>query len=263
MAGKRRRNVPPVPPVGPPPRGRRSAVTVKAPQVVRGQLINPPPPTPPATPPRRPARARRGTSQRTTNTIVSAGNAYAQQAAIRQAGGGRPSPTGRTVAGAAGGAATGAALGSIVPGVGTLAGAAAGGILGGAGGAVSGRRELRAFRAQQRMAAGTHGPRRVVLAEFVICMVIASLSPLTDAGKTEGPATMIKRLTALMLLFFGLALMTGAGRGPARAAAAFGGVITLALVVSKRDLMVKVAEIFNRRNGPMPTPRTPSDPRSA
>lgn len=102
------------------------------------------------------------------------------------------------------------------------------------------------------MRADSAGPRKVLVAEFLICMIIAAFSPMTRTDE-DTPGRLMKQLTALMLLFFGLGILTSAGRGAARAAAAMGGVVTVVLVISQRNLLVKVAEIFNRPNAPAGT----------
>lgn len=169
---------------------------------------------------------------------VDAARGYADRAAMRATSGGKPSVTGRAASGAAAGAASGAAIGGPV-------GAAAGGILGGAGGAISGARAKKAHKAEARAAAGTGGARRALVAEFAICLVVVALSPITSRKRDEPAGPFMKRMTALLGVFFILGLISAGGRGMARAAAAFGGVITVALAVSERDLFTELARIFN------------------
>lgn len=174
----------------------------------------------------------------------------ARRSAIRSTAGGKPSVAGRAGSGALAGAGAGAAVGTAVGGP---VGAAVGAGVGAAGGAVvggtAGSKEKRQWKASMR--ADSAGPRKVLVAEFLICMIIAAFSPLTKDEDT--PGRLMKQLTALCLLFFGLGLLTSAGRGAARTAAAAGGVVTLVLVVGHRNLLVKVAEIFNRGNRPADT----------
>lgn len=205
-------------------------------------------PTSPARPVRGPAPTPRPTLRGGSgtgmgprgHTVAHEAHNYAQRQAFR-ATNARPSVVGRGVSGAAAGAASGAAIGSIVPGVGTAVGAGTGAVLGGAGGAVSGARAKRAYdRALQ-----TNGHARlIIVVEFAVCIVIAALSPLTEERRDEPPASWMKRMTAIMGVFFVLGLISAGGRGAARAAAGFGGVITVALALSNRDLFARIAKVF-------------------
>lgn len=163
--------------------------------------------------------------------------------------GGKPS-TGRSVlGGAAGGAATGATLGSVFPGVGTVAGAAGGAVVGGAGGALKAQSGKRAARAARRAALGP--ARTVLVGEFIVCITILALSPLTDKHKTEGPQAFMRRGAATCALFFILALVSSGGRGATKVAAAFGGIVTLSLLVSSRDVFTVLAQKFaSSKDGP-------------
>lgn len=78
--------------------------------------------------------------------------------------------------------------------------------------------------------------RRVLIAEFVLCMVFLAFSPLVEKHKDESAGAFMKRGSATMGLFFFLALLSTAGRGASRAAAAFGGLVTLVLVISQRSI---------------------------
>jgi hypothetical protein len=177
--------------------------------------------------------------------LAAEGHEYATRQAIR-ATSGKPSVTGRAASGAAAGAATGAALGTVVPGVGNAVGAGAGAVLGGAGGALSGARAKKAYKQATRM----HTPaRRIIVIEFAICIVVAALSPLTDRKREEPPAAWMKRMTALMGLFFILGLLSAGGRGLAKLAAGFGGLVTVGLVVSERNLFVKLAQLVGKPAG--------------
>jgi hypothetical protein len=166
---------------------------------------------------------------------------YARRQALR-ATTAKPSVVGRGAAGAAAGAGTGAALGSVVPGVGTAVGAGVGTALGGAGGAISGAKAKKNYKQAMR---GSGGGRRIIVIEFIVCMVVAALSPLTDKHRDEPPGAFMKRMTAIMGLFFILALVSAGGRGAAKAAAGLGGLVTVALFVSNRSLFGKLAAMFN------------------
>lgn len=181
--------------------------------------------------------------------VVVTGTKAAAGATSKTSVGGKPSTTGHVASGAAKGAATGAAIGSVVPVVGTAAGAAGGAVVGGAAGGVSGRRRKQEWKAAKRAALGPG--RQIVVMEFVICMVILALSPLTDKHKTEGPTAFMRRGSAVCALFLILALLSAGGPKAGRVAAGFGGLVTLTLLVSSRDVFVVLAKKFNStKNGP-------------
>lgn len=160
---------------------------------------------------------------------------FSNSQAVRMTGG-RPSVTGRAAGGAAAGVAAGAALGGP-------AGAVAGGTIGGVGGALAGRKAKKAY----DMAAHSHaGARRLIIVEFLLCMVVAGLTPITDEKKQEGPGGFMKRMTAIMGVFLLLGLLSAAGRGSARFAAGLGGVITVALVISNRSVFMTITRIFEK-----------------
>lgn len=83
--------------------------------------------------------------------------------------------------------------------------------------------------------------KKLLIAEFILCMVILGFSPLAKKSKGDTPAGFMKRGSAIMGCFFILGLLTTAGRGPARAAAAFGGLITLVLLISSRSIFSVLA----------------------
>lgn len=203
--------------------------------------------TPVTAPIHRPAPpARRGPRPESHRSRVAREEAteYARRAAIRS-GGSKPSVVGRAGAGGLAGAASGAALGSVVPGVGTAVGAAVGGGVGTVGGAVGGARAKKAYKAAMR----TNGAaRRAIVAEFAVCMVIATLSPLTDKRKNEKPGAFMKRMSAIMGLFLILGLVAAMGRTASKVSAGLGGLVTVGLVVSERDLFLRLAGVFGSSN---------------
>lgn len=81
--------------------------------------------------------------------------------------------------------------------------------------------------------------RRLLVAEFVLCMVVLAFSPLT--GKSPSAPAFMKRGSAIIGLFFLLGLTSTAGRGASRAAAGFGGLVTLVLLISDRSIFTKLA----------------------
>jgi hypothetical protein len=184
-----------------------------------------------------------------TRRLAAEGHEYAVRQAIR-ATGGRPSVSGRALSGGAAGAATGATIGSLVaPGPGTAVGAAAGGGVGAVAGGVSGASAKKAYMAMMRTSPGAH---RALVAEFGICMAVVALSPLTDRRKEEPPGRVMKRLAAILGVFFILGLVSAGGRSLARVAAGFGALVTVALLVSDRDLFTRVTAIFASSSDAVP-----------
>jgi hypothetical protein len=199
---------------------------------------------------------RRQQSEYRSHVIGGEAAEYARRAAIRGTTG-KPSVAGRGASGAAAGGASGAAIGGAVGGPpGAAVGAAVGAVGGGTTSAVSGAKARREYR-RSLARVDTAGPRRLIVAEFLVCTVVAALSPLTDpkAGQPEGerPGALMKRLTAIAGLFFILGLVSAAGRSSARAAAGFGGLVTVALLISQRSLFVKMADVLGGPNRPAPT----------
>ena len=82
---------------------------------------------------------------------------------------------------------------------------------------------------------------KLLKAEFVLCMVILGLSPLADQSGEEGLKDALKRCAACMGVFFLLGLVSAGGPRPAKAAAGFGGLMTIALALSSRDVFGAVA----------------------
>jgi hypothetical protein len=136
---------------------------------------------------------------------------------------------GGSAAGSAGGNATGSALGAR-------------------------HRKHKAERAAKRAARDTRSPggagftpRRALVAEFVLCALIASLMPIVNTSM--GAKDFMKRETAIAALFLVLGLVSTGGRGPAKVAVAFGGLVTLVLLVNDRDLFTYVARALSKTTG--------------
>jgi hypothetical protein len=82
------------------------------------------------------------------------------------------------------------------------------------------------------------------VAEFALCMVVLAFSPVTDKHRAEGPGAFMKRASSTMAVFFILGLISTAGRGASRAAAAFGALMTLVLMISQRSIFTVLATKF-------------------
>jgi hypothetical protein len=93
---------------------------------------------------------------------------------------------------------------------------------------------------------------RIILAEFVTCVVLISAVPVLSprkasaAGDALSLAAPLVRLTAVCVVFFVLALM-GAGQKSGRAAAAFGGLVTLGTLLNATDTVTALAAAFTAR----------------
>lgn len=87
--------------------------------------------------------------------------------------------------------------------------------------------------------------RRMMIAEFIVCAVLLGLSPLAKAPGEMGPVRFMKRGSATCALFVILGLLSSAGKGAAKAAAMFGALVTLVLLVDQREAFGKLAGILN------------------
>lgn len=209
----------------------------------------------PASPPGKPAGTRSGSGRHRAPAsrsdalaaagLVAAGNTSSKRAT------GKTSVTGKTAKGAISGASTGAVLGSVVPGIGTAAGAAAGAAIGGTGGAIGGVKARKAEKAAARGDGTTS--RRLLVAEFTICIVILALSPLTaPEDKPMAPGDWMKKGSAICGLFLFLGLISSIGRGGAKIATSFGGLVVLVLMVNERSVFAVLAKKFNSTAGAEP-----------
>lgn len=85
--------------------------------------------------------------------------------------------------------------------------------------------------------------RKILLAEFLICMVIVGLGVL-GVEQTKASSHAIRRVSALCALFFVLATVASWGDGPRRAANGIGGLVTLTFLVSERQGFTAVGNYF-------------------
>ena len=175
-----------------------------------------------------------GQAERDTQQIRHATRAASAATSTRTRGG-KPSVIGHTASGAAKGTAIGAAVGSVVPGLGTAVGAG----VGAGAGAVGGSRAKGDYRRAQRSPG-----QRALVAEFIACVVILALSPLTDKHHTDTPGAWMKRATGVCALFIVLGLIGAAGPRAGKAAAGFGGLVLVTLLVTDRDVFAVVAKRF-------------------
>lgn len=154
---------------------------------------------------------------------------------------GKPSTVGHTVGGAATGAALGTAIGG--PGVGTAVGAA----IGGGAGALKGHKAKESWKAAQR--GDGAGARRALIAEFLVCIVILALSPLSRPVGEVKAADWMKRGSAMCGVFILLGMVSSIGPRTARAATALGGLIALALLLDQREVFGVIADRMRQVEG--------------
>ncbi len=108
-------------------------------------------------------------------------------------------------------------------------------------------------------------PRRWVMVEFLVCFVILGLGTVVaPAGKKNGGASHLAvKGSALGLLFFILALMSGGGPKAAKAAGALGGLVTAAYVFTSQDsanLVTWISDFFDSGKAAATTPTTTGAP---
>lgn len=86
-------------------------------------------------------------------------------------------------------------------------------------------------------------PRKIILAEFLVCLVIAGLRPFAkDDPKSATEGTFIQ-FSAIAALFFTLSLMTS-GKKSGNVAAAFGGLVTLGVLFRNQAAFSELAKFF-------------------
>ncbi len=108
--------------------------------------------------------------------------------------------------------------------------------------------------------------RRIILAEFVACVVIVGATPfMTPRAKDQSPEQAAKalalsapmtRLTAVCVVFFVLALLAGGAR-TGKIAAAFGGLVTVGALVNATDMLKGLSAVFTSgasTQSPTPAP---------
>jgi hypothetical protein len=180
------------------------------------------------------AAAARATPQaqradRAKRVATAAADRYAKAAARSR----RPSYTRSAAAGAASGAAQGGQAGAA-------AGAATGLIT-----AHGEKKEAARLRRAMRSPA-----RKLLVAEYIVCMIILAFSPLTDKHGSDTAVKWMKRGTAMSVVFLLLGIISSGGERAEKVAAGFGGLVTLALLMNDRDIFAMMA---TRLTGAGPT----------
>lgn len=83
--------------------------------------------------------------------------------------------------------------------------------------------------------------RKVLVAEYILCMIILAFSPLTDKHGGDGAVKWMKRGTAMSVVFLLLGIISSGGPRAEKVAAAAGGLITVALAMNDRDIFATMA----------------------
>lgn len=179
--------------------------------------------------------------------------------------------------GAVKGAVTGAAEGAVAGPEGAVVGATAGAAAG-----HKKAKEEKAAKAGDRVGGGIgravtgNSGRKMLLAEFFICIIILGLSPLgnaPNAGSQDGTATdttsaatgagqfMLKG-TATAGLFLVLGLIAAIGPNVAKYAAGIGGLVTLAVVFNAANSFSGMVDAISSAKAATVTPHTAPAPSS-
>lgn len=96
------------------------------------------------------------------------------------------------------------------------------------------------------------GSQRVLLAEFIVCLLLLGLHPLArPEGEVTGAAWM-KRGTAVCFLFVVLGMTSSIGPKAQRAAAMFGGLIAIVLLIDQRSAFGVLVKKLNAPPAPPP-----------
>ena len=82
--------------------------------------------------------------------------------------------------------------------------------------------------------------RKALVAEFLVCVIILALSPLSGKHGTDDVHAWIRRWFGISGLFFFLGLMALGGDRLARIAAASGLIVTAALVANDSDVFINL-----------------------
>lgn len=104
--------------------------------------------------------------------------------------------------------------------------------------------------AQAKGTAGSY--HRMILAEFVLCLLLAVLGGILNPRKSKDGIIsfvhVLVQLTAICLLFFILALLSS-GERVGKVAAAFGGLVTLGVLLNSTPAIKAIGKIFAPGSG--------------
>lgn len=151
-----------------------------------------------------------------------------------------PSAAHEASTGAAEGAAAGAALGPE--------GAAAGAVLGAAKKAAGARKKKTAAKGKTSRRSGPVGnPRRALIAEFVVCIILLALSPLAKSQGELSAKQWMTKGSAMCLLFIILSLIGATGPKTQKVTAGFGALVTIALLIDQRGIFATLTNAIKNK----------------
>jgi len=82
----------------------------------------------------------------------------------------------------------------------------------------------------------SHAPTKVLLGEFLGCLIVLGLGTIVAPhGSADGVPRMLVKGSGLCALFLVLSFLAAGGSAPAKVATGFGGLITLAYVMTSSD----------------------------
>ena len=102
---------------------------------------------------------------------------------------------------------------------------------------------------------GGSGSQKLLIAEFVICLILLALSPLTKPD--VGAKDWMKKGTGIALVFIILGFGGSVGPKSQRAMAQFGALVTVALLINQRALFGVLTSKFGSSK-PAPPPAHPA-----
>lgn len=100
---------------------------------------------------------------------------------------------------------------------------------------------------KEKFKPGGLGGNRVLVAEFIACMVLVGVQPIL--GTTTDAAGWLKKGAAVTGLFLVLSLVASGGPRASKISAAFGGLVTLALLINSRDVLNGVIALLGGGGG--------------
>lgn len=100
---------------------------------------------------------------------------------------------------------------------------------------------------KEKFKPGGLGGSKVLVAEFIACMVLVGVQPIL--GQTTEAAAWLKKGAAITGLFLVLSLVASGGPRASKISAAFGGLVTLALLINSRDVLNGVIALLGGDGG--------------
>lgn len=115
----------------------------------------------------------------------------------------------------------------------------------GSGGTSGGKKAQSSGRGKRAVSWAWSGSKKLLMAQFVLCVVILALGSMTSDpqdGKSAAGRAMVKG-SAFALIFFLLAILSAGGKGAAKSATAVGTLITVSYALTSSDVHAVVTWI--------------------